>query len=54
MFKLLYFTKTKLVLSYVFFGIFYLVDDMDKPLDYSEQSLINANIEPLEEFNKNH
>ncbi|MDC0007591.1 hypothetical protein OAD99_00805, partial [Gammaproteobacteria bacterium] len=43
-----------LVLSYVFFGMFYLVDDMDRPLDYSEHSLITANIEPLEEFNNNH
>ena len=43
-----------LVLSYVFFGMFYLVDDMDRPLDYSEGSLITANIEPLEEFNNNH
>lgn len=43
-----------LVLSYVFFGMFYLVDDIDRPLDYSNDSLITANIEPLEEFLKNH
>jgi len=39
-----------LVLSYVFFGMFLLVDDMDRPLDFSDGSLITANLEPLEEF----
>lgn len=43
-----------LVLSYVFFGMFFLVDDMDRPLDYSNDSLIQANLEPLEEFIDNH
>ena len=43
-----------LVLSYVFFGMFFLVDDIDRPLDFSNESLINANLEPLEEFIDNH
>ena len=43
-----------LVLSYVFFGMYFLVDDIDRPLDFSNESLINANLEPLEEFIDNH
>lgn len=43
-----------LVLSYVFFGMFFLVDDIDRPLDFSSDSLIQANLEPLEEFINNH
>ena len=43
-----------LVLSFVFFGMFFLVDDIDRPLDFSNESLINANLEPLQEFIDNH
>ena len=33
-----------------FFGMFYLIEDMDNPLDYSEDSLITVNLDPLEEM----
>jgi hypothetical protein len=39
-----------LILSYIFFGMFYLIEDMDNPLDYSEDSLITVNLDPLEEM----
>ena len=42
-----------LILSYIFFGMFYLIEDMDNPLDYSEESLITVNLSPLEEMIEN-
>ena len=42
-----------LILSYIFFGMFYLIEDMDHPLDYSEESLITVNLDPLEELIEN-
>jgi hypothetical protein len=39
-----------LILSYIFFGMFYLIEDMDNPLDYGEESLITVNLNPLEEM----
>ena len=42
-----------LILSYIFFGMFYLIEDMDNPLDYSEESLITVNLDPLEEMIEN-
>jgi len=39
-----------LILSYIFFGMFYLIEDMDNPLDYSEDSLITVNLDPIEEM----
>ena len=39
-----------LILSYIFFGMFYLIEDMDNPLDYSNDSLITVNLGPLEEM----
>ena len=42
-----------LILSYIFFGMFYLIEDMDNPLDYSDESLITVNLSPLEELIEN-
>ena len=42
-----------LILSYIFFGMFYLIEDMDNPLDYSETSLITVNLNSLEELMDN-
>ena len=39
-----------LILSYIFFGMFFLIEDMDHPLDYSDESLITVNLDPLEEL----
>jgi hypothetical protein len=39
-----------LILSYIFFGMFYLIEDMDNPLDYGDESLITVNLDPLEEM----
>ncbi len=39
-----------LILSYIFFGMFFLIEDMDHPLDYSDESLITVNLHPLEEL----
>lgn len=36
---------------YTLIGMYLLVEDIDNPLDYSENSLINADLEPLIEFN---
>ena len=42
-----------LILSYIFFGMFFLIEDMDHPLDYSDESLITVNLDPLEELIEN-
>ena len=42
-----------LILSYIFFGMFYLIEDMDNPLDYGDESLITVNLDPLEEMISN-
>ena len=42
-----------LILSYIFFGMFFLIEDMDHPLDYSDDSLITVNLGPLEELIEN-
>jgi hypothetical protein len=42
-----------LILSYIFFGMFYLIEDMDNPLDYGDESLITVNLVPLEEMISN-
>ena len=42
-----------LILSYIFFGMFFLIEDMDHPLDYSDESLITVNLSPLEELIEN-
>ena len=42
-----------LILSYIFFGMFFLIEDMDNPLDYSDSSLITVNLDPLDELIEN-
>ena len=42
-----------LILSYIFFGVFFLIEDMDHPLDYSDESLITVNLSSLEELIEN-
>ena len=42
-----------LILSYIFFGMFFLIEDMDHPLDYSDESLITVNLSSLEELIEN-
>lgn len=42
-----------LVLSYIFFGMFYLIEDMDHPLDYKEGSLITVNLKPIDDLVEN-
>ena len=42
------------VLSYIFFGMFFLIEDMDNPLDYSKHSMITVKLEPITEFIANH
>jgi len=32
-------------------GLFILIDDMDKPLDFGPTSLINVKLDPLTQFN---
>lgn len=38
------------VISFIFFGLYHLVEDMDNPLDYGENSIINVNLSPLEDL----
>jgi len=40
------------VISFIFFGLYHLVEDMDNPLDYSDDSIINVNLSPLEELKR--
>jgi hypothetical protein len=40
-----------LLLIYVLGGMYLLIDDMDKPLDFSRDSLVSIDIEPLMAFN---
>jgi len=42
---------TAILVVYVLIGMYHLIDDMDRPLEFSETSLITANLEPLEVFN---
>jgi hypothetical protein len=39
------------LLVYVLGGLFILIDDMDKPLDFGPTSLINVKLDPLTQFN---
>ena len=38
------------VISFIFFGLYHLVEDMDNPLDYGEDSIINVDLSPLEDL----
>jgi hypothetical protein len=40
------------VISFIFFGLYHLVEDMDNPLDYSDDSIINVDLSPLEELKR--
>ena len=38
------------IISFIFFGLYHLVEDMDNPLDYGEDSIINVDLGPLEDL----
>jgi len=38
------------VISFIFFGLYHLVEDMDNPLDYGENSIINVDLRPIEDL----
>lgn len=38
------------IVSFIFFGLYHLVADMDKPLDYGDDSLISVDLTALEEL----
>lgn len=40
------------VISFIFFGLYHLVGDMDNPLDYSDNSIINVDLSPLDDLKK--
>ncbi len=40
-----------ILVVYVLMGMYYLIDDMDRPFEFSDTSLITANLDPLEVFN---
>jgi hypothetical protein len=40
-----------ILIIYTLIGMYLLVEDMDHPLDYSENSLVKADLHPLTEFN---
>ncbi len=37
--------------AYVLGGMYFIIDDMDRPIDYDGTSLINADITPLKDLN---
>ena len=39
-----------MVLSYIFFGMYFLIEDMDQPLNYKEGSLIMVNLNPIDDL----
>lgn len=39
---------------YVLWGTYILIDDMDRPLDYSDNSFIALDLDPIHEFNKSY
>lgn len=38
------------IISFIFFGLYHLVEDMDNPLDYGEGSIINVDLSPLQDL----
>lgn len=38
------------VISFIFFGVYHLVEDMDNPLDYGENSIINVDLSPIQDL----
>ena len=43
---------SSILLVYVLSGIYFLIADMDKPLDFSDDSFIDVRIDALEFFNE--
>jgi len=44
---------SSILLVYILSGIYFLIDDMDKPLDYGNESFIDVRLDALEFFNGN-
>tara|TARA_B100000214_G_scaffold359077_1_gene320155 strand:+ start:343 stop:1440 length:1098 start_codon:yes stop_codon:yes gene_type:complete len=38
------------VISFIFFGVYHLVGDMDSPLDYGENSIIKVDLSPIDDL----
>ncbi len=45
---------TAILVTYVILGMYLLIEDMDHPLDYGENSMVRADLNPLTVFNDKH
>lgn len=45
---------SSILITYVLGGVYFIIDDMDTPLDFGENSYIDANLDPLTHFNTRH